>query len=114
MSTDEKKFDPKESLVADLGLDNLPEDQKNNIIVNLAHALQNRITARVLATLSPEEAKELDNLIAQGDDSQVEEYMATKVPGVDFIIRDEYETFRVEMVQQNEALKTAIKENLDK
>ncbi|PIZ00409.1 hypothetical protein COY62_02725 [bacterium (Candidatus Howlettbacteria) CG_4_10_14_0_8_um_filter_40_9] len=114
MDLDQNKFDPKDTLIKDLGLDSLPEDKKNNLIVTMAQALQNRITVRVLDVLSEGEKKEMDTLIAGGDDSKVEEFMATRVPGIDSIIKDEYETFRTEMVQQNEALKNAIKENLEK
>ena len=110
MDLDQNKFDPKDTLIKDLGLDSLPEDKKNNLIVTMAQALQNRITVRVLDVLSEGEKKEMDTLIAGGDDSKVEEFMATRVPGIDSIIKDEYETFRTEMVQQNEALKNAIKE----
>lgn len=103
-----------DSLIKDLGLNDLPEKDRNEMVANLAEALQNRITTRVMDTLSDEEKKELDKIVEAGDDKKVGEYLKDRIPGLSFIEQDEYERFRAEVLNKNEDIKTAVKENLAK
>lgn len=98
------------NLITDLGLDGLPEDEKNEMIVKLSTSLQNRITLRLTDALSDEQKKEMDKLIAQGDDDKVGEYLVKSVPGIDFIMKDEYEKFRDEILSENQEIKGKIEE----
>ncbi|MDO8507207.1 MAG: DUF5663 domain-containing protein [bacterium] len=98
------------NLITDLGLDGLPEDEKNEMIVKLSESLQNRITLRLTDTLSDEQKKEMDKLITQGDDDKVGEYLVKSVPGIDFIMKDEYEKFRDEILSENQEIKGRIEE----
>lgn len=95
-------------LISDLGLDNLPEDEKNDMIVKLAEALQNRLTVRLMASLSEDEKKEFDEVVAKRDDAAVSKYLSEKVPNIDFIAKDEFETFREELLAENAEIKRMV------
>lgn len=97
-----------EDLIKELGLDTLPEEKKEQVIAALSQSLQNRITVRVLDTMSDVEKKEAEKLIKAGDDNKVGEYIASKVPGLESIAKDELEKMRTEMLSANEGIKEAI------
>lgn len=92
-------------IIKELGLDGLPEEEKDNLISSMAEALQMKITNRVMEVLMPEERKEMDKLVAAGDEQKVEAYVVAKVPGLDSIAREEAIKFRDELLSSNEMLK---------
>jgi|GEM_PF-718073 len=95
-------------LISELGLDNLPEDEKNDMIVKLAEALQNRLTVRLLASLSEDEKQEFDDIAGKGDDEAIGKYLSEKVPNVDFIAKEEFELFREELLAENAEIKKMV------
>lgn len=102
------------NLISDLGLDSLSEDEKNEMTVKLAEALQNRITVRLTNALSDKQKADIDKIIERGNDDEVGEYLVKSVPGLDFIMKDEYEKFRDEILSENAALEEKINEVLKK
>lgn len=96
------------TLLEELGLSQLSAEQKDQLNSQLADVLQNRITSRILEVMTDEEQKELDKLVAAGDDKKVDEFLAETVPGVELIAGEEFEKLKHEMVRRNEDLKDAL------
>ena len=53
--------DKAKGLIEELGLDNLSEKEKNDLVTTWAETLQDRITVEVMETMTPEDAMRLIN-----------------------------------------------------
>jgi hypothetical protein len=102
---EEKK---EKTLIEELGLGHLSEEQKNQMNDQLADILQNRVTVRILEILTDEEKAELDKLVAAGDDEKADVFLTEKVPGLELIVQEEFESLKREMIKRNEDLKDAL------
>lgn len=101
----------KNNLLSQLGLSSLSEEEKKDILSKLAEALQNRITLKIMDSLSDEQRVEMNKVIAQGDDNKVNEYIKSSVPHLDSLVRDEYEKFKSELLAENQALQEIVKKH---
>jgi hypothetical protein len=96
------------TLIDELGLSHLSEEQKNQMNDELAEILQNRVITRVLEVMTEDEKKELDRLVTAGDDTKTDEFLSATVPGLELIVDEEFESLKREMIKRNEDLKDAL------
>lgn len=95
-------------IIKELGLEGLPEEEKDNLVSGLSQALQTRLSLRVMELLSESEKAEMEQLVAAGDDQKVGQYVAAKIPGLDSIMRQELTKLKEELVAGNEMIKEAM------
>ena len=88
------------SLIEELGLEGLPEKQKQDLTVSLAESLQIRISNRILVMLTEEEKEEFDKLT----EKTLTEFIEKKIPNYDQILADEYLIFRKEILEDNQEI----------
>lgn len=86
------------NLIDEMGMSDLPEKEKMDLMINLADAFRNKLAAKVLNMLTREEQEELDSIIEQKTDQAVAEYMRAHIPGFDSIFLQAYQELRVEML----------------
>ena len=90
------------NLIKELGLDNLSDEQKDQLILKLAETLQNRIFAVLMFEMTDDEKNELNNMVDNSSDEQIADYLKQKFPDLDNITRQEYEKIRAEMLETKE------------
>jgi hypothetical protein len=95
-------------IIKELGLENLPEEEKDSLVSGLSQALQTRLSMRIMELLSKTEKTQMEELVATGDDHKVGEFVNSKVPGIDSIMRQELMKLKEELVANNELIKDAM------
>ena len=90
---------PIQDLITELGLGDLPELMKIDLVMKWGNLVQKDIIMRVLRELPESGKEELDGLLVQkGEDFEaVYAFLETKLPNLDEIAKEEIERFRLEM-----------------
>jgi len=79
----------KNTLIEELGLSSLSNENKDVVISKFGESLLRRITAVTLGNL-PEEARgEFDILSQAGDNDKMHNFLQTKIPGLEELIQTE-------------------------
>lgn len=84
-------------ITRELGLENLNEEDKSKIIIQITDSLLKRLVVRVYDKLIPEDQKEFDKLIEIGNAAKVDEFLRTKIPDLDEVRDEEMEGLIREM-----------------
>ena len=101
------------NLIQELGLENLPEKNKQDLVVSLAEGLQMRIATRVLVMLTEEQKESFDKLIeTQNSDQAINDFLAKAIPNYDEIMADEYLKFREEVLATNSKVQETQKKKI--
>jgi phosphotransacetylase len=76
-------------LIADLGLDNLPEDQKEEVVNRISTIAQNRILQTILLSAKEAEIEDLEKEIEEAiTPEQIYQKLSSKIEGLDKKIED--------------------------
>ena len=70
------------SIFDEIGLDKLPEDEKQQMLAEFMGAIQTAVTKRIFELLSDDDVKQFDTLIEQGVDAALESFITPKVPNI--------------------------------
>lgn len=87
----------KNDLIKELGLENLPEEKKMEIVLSASRVIQQNIILRVLEELKTEKDKtEFDNFLAQkqDDENAILEFLKSKIPNLEEIVNEEINKFK--------------------
>ena len=87
----------KNDLIKELGLENLSEEKKMEIILSAGRVIQQNIILRVLDELKTEkDKKEFDNFLKEKQDDQdaILKFLQSKIPNLDEIINEEINKFK--------------------
>jgi hypothetical protein len=99
-----------ENIIKLLGLENLPEDQKQKLLEQMSGVVQSRITRRVDAIFSAEQKDQFNKLTESGaNDEQIGNFLKITVPNFDNIATEEIIKFKEEMAQEAQTVKEALK-----
>ena len=95
-----------QDLITEVGLGDLPEPMKVDLIMKWGNLVQKDIIMRVLRELSEADKEELDRLLAQRGDNFEAVYalLETKLPNLDEIVKEEINKFRLEMLDTFKSL----------
>ena len=88
-------------LVAALGLEKLPQDQKDQLLEQMTQVVDERLQSRVLALLSEEDAKALDVVLA--GDSSLESFLRERIPNFDMVVAEVIAEFKQEMLDMKDS-----------
>jgi hypothetical protein len=89
------------SLITDLGLDDLGQEEKDELIQKLAETLQNRLFSTVMQELTDEEKDELNRLSEDSNNERINEYIKEHVPDLEIITGQVYEDFKKDLLDSN-------------
>lgn len=85
-----------ENIISKLGLDNLPSEEKADLLMRMADIIQKRIALRVMPLLA-EPALDEYLKIADNDEIGGHTYLSKAVPGYPAIVEEEIIKFRTEI-----------------
>ena len=90
----------KKNIVKELGLENLPEDRKMEILLGIGRIIQQNVILRILDKLPEEDKKDFDKLLEKKGDKEEEilKFLQKKIPSLDKIVNEEIEKFKTESV----------------
>lgn len=114
------QFTPEENIFKLLGLEDLPELEKNKILAKMEETIREKVIYLVVTQLSDEECEELNSKMDQGlDQAGVIADLQEKIPDLQAKIRELIENFKKELIEEvatikKELVKTEseIKQNL--
>lgn len=92
----------------ELGLENISENEKVELLLEMAKTVQMRISDRVINQLTEADQKKLDELMAKNDDIAIDEFLTAKVPNIDDIAMEELVKFKQEMADEVKALREKV------
>lgn len=86
-------------LVKDLGIEALPKDQQNELIIKMTEVLLKRIFIETMDRLSEEDRLEYEKIteVQDVDQEKVAEFLKQKISGYDEMINTIIEDFKAEM-----------------
>lgn len=101
-------LDQRENLFTQLGLNDLSDERKKEMMEVMGETILNRVFARISPLLSPEDQKSLDELDKQENaDEKINQYLSEKIPNLDQITKEEIEKFREELKRSVTEVKQA-------
>lgn len=88
-----------EDLITELGLGDLPEEKKMELVIKWGNIVQKDVMMRVLTELSENDKEELDKMLVGNTDNyeEIYKFLEKKLPNLDDIVKEEIENFRQEM-----------------
>lgn len=86
-----------QNIITDLGIDQLPKEKQEEIIMVMGGIILKRITLRILESLPEAKRKEFDEVCASGDQEKVTKFFEQNIPGYQQMIEEEAEKFKKEM-----------------
>lgn len=93
------------NIIEELGLQDLPPETQINLLTQMTESVLKRITVQVLERLSDTERDEFAKLQEAGDADQVDEFLKTKIPNYEQMLKDEVGNFKEEMKSTVDMLK---------
>lgn len=101
-------------LFKELGLEGISDEQKAELVEQMATIVQNRVALRIVDVLGEAELNELNKLITTADDEAIGQYLDANVPDYQAIVAEEVRRLKVELHEDvaeiNQALKS-LKDN---
>lgn len=87
-----------QNLLKELGLENLPEDKKTSLLLDMGRIIQQNVILRALEELKEEDKDEFDRLLAEkvNDQEAVLKFLQSKISNFDAIIEEEVGKFKKE------------------
>ena len=90
---------PQDNIIALLGLEDLPIDNRAQLVDELSQILEVRVLSAAYDTLSEEQAQYLDNILNDNNPELVGQYIKENVPTLSEIFATQVETLKAELVQ---------------
>lgn len=94
-----------QGILEELGLTNLNNERKKELLEKMSRLIQNRVLLRILRSLSEEDKKEFDKILETNDMEKIHKFLIEKVPDLDKITDAEVEKFTKEVKEQLANLK---------
>ncbi len=90
------------NLLSQLGLENLNEEEKAEILLKIGELVQKRAIARILDEMSEEEAKDFSSFLEdrKNGPGEIEEYLRNNVSNFEEIIEEEAKSVREDLISQ--------------
>lgn len=86
------------TLLDELGLENLPQEKKDQLLIKMTEALLKRIFIETMEKLDEKGREEYDKLVEEKADPQkMEEFLASRISGYEEMVKKVIEEFKEEM-----------------
>lgn len=92
-------------LIAALGLDKLPEEQKTSLMNQMLETLDNRLASEIFPLLSEQDIAVLEKMTDQ--DGDVKAFLSERIPNVELLAQEVIAQFKKEMLELNAAVDRA-------
>lgn len=98
-------------LLQELGLGDLPMEEKDLLLSQIAEQLELRVGTRLAENMSEEQKEEFDtNYIQQGDEQGAMEWLEKNFPGYPDVVEEELGKLKEELKQQSGTIRDIIKQ----
>ncbi|MDD5291217.1 MAG: DUF5663 domain-containing protein [Patescibacteria group bacterium] len=87
----------KENIIEDLGLNQLPEDKREEVLLAMTEALLKRILIVALEKIPESKKGEFDEIFKSKDSEKINEFLSDNIPGYEKMVKNEIENFKKEM-----------------
>lgn len=87
-----------QNLLKELGLENLPEDKKTSLFLDIGRIIQQNVILRVLEELKEEDKDDFEKLLAEkiNDQDAISAFLQSRISSLDTIVQEEIENFKKE------------------
>lgn len=93
-----KQEEIKKSLLDELGLANLPQEKKEELVAKMTEVVLKRIFLKTMESLDEKGQEEYSQIVdAGGPPEKLEEFLDTKIKNYDQMVKDVLAQFREEM-----------------
>ena len=95
-------------LIKELGLENLPKEKQEEMLIEIGNVVQQRIIIRISQEMPEENKAEFEKIMQDKKDQpeEIEKFIKEKVPTIDDIVAEEIGRYKQEIMD----LKTGINE----
>ena len=90
----------KKNILVELGLQDLAEDRKLELLSQMSNLIQKRVLLRVIKSLSVEDKEKFDQLLGKENESEIYRFLIAKVPNIEEITDEEVIKFKEEVVER--------------
>lgn len=93
-----------QNIIAELGLESLPEEQKISLLENMATLVQKRVMLRIMEILSEAEKDQFEKFLEEkGEDApEIAEFLREKIPNLDEVVKEEIIKLKKEVLEKIE------------
>ena len=92
----------KENIIGLLGLESLPDGEKQAMIEKMTTLIQKRLMLRVMDSLQEEDAKQMAEM--EKNPQEILAFIAEKVPNFEAIVKEEVVKLKEEMLKATEGV----------
>jgi len=100
---DSKDFLQK-NLIDELGLRDLPENKKQELIMRIGDLIQQNIVLRILGELNEADKEEFDKVLAAKSPQKTLAFLQAKLPNFEEIIKEEISKFKESAIAKMQAI----------
>ena len=104
---------PQDNIITLLGLEDLPLENRAQLVDELTQILEVRVLSAAYDTLSEDQAKQLDTLLNDNDPEVVTTYIQENVPTLSDIFANQIEVLKEELVQHKEEITKNLTKELE-
>lgn len=91
-------------LIAELGLEALPQDKKEKLILRIGQLVHQNVILRILGELSETDKDEFEKVLAENDEEKTLAFLQSKIPNLEEMVKEEIIKFKQEAVAKSQAI----------
>lgn len=88
-----------DNLLIELGLGDLPADEKNKMLAHIYETLEMRVGMKLAEKMSNEQLDEFEAFVDRNDEAGALKWLETNFPNYKQVVADELESLKVEIKQ---------------
>lgn len=88
------------NLITELGLEDLPDDKKEELILKIGALIQQNILLRILSELGEKDKDEFDKVLAEENDEKTLAFLQSKISNFDELVKEEIAKFKEEAMKR--------------
>ncbi len=97
------------NLLEELGLGDLPTDEKNRLLAHIYETLEMRVGMRLAANMTDEQLKEFESFIQSNDEDGALKWLETNYPNYKDVVAEELAKLKGEIKTQSKEILDATK-----
>ncbi|TSC53114.1 MAG: Uncharacterized protein LiPW39_437 [Parcubacteria group bacterium LiPW_39] len=92
------------NLITELGLEDLPEGKKEELILKIGALIQQNILLRILSELGEKDKDEFDKVLAEENNEKTLAFLQSKISNFDELVKEEIAKFKEEAMKRMQAV----------
>jgi succinate dehydrogenase flavin-adding protein (antitoxin of CptAB toxin-antitoxin module) len=103
-----------EDIFHQLGLENIPEEEKEKMMGLMVDTVINRVTTKIVDQLDDDQKSKFDKLVDEGDNKKITDFLRKNVSNYDAMFFNEVELLKLELRETKPAIDNEVKDLLKK